>query len=86
MSDGKDKIPLVEGTGVEASMPMVCNKINAISIQGVSYYLNIELNDEFMDDFHNLSGEEIVRKYALVKADVVDGENEGQTPKDKQSS
>jgi hypothetical protein len=44
------------------------------------------LNEEFMNDFHNLSGEEIVRKYALVKADVVDGENEGQTPKDKQSS
>lgn len=86
MSGGKDKIPLVEGTGVEASMPMVCNKVNAISMHGVSYYLNTDLNDEFMHDFHNLSGEEIVRKYALVKADVVDGENEGQTPKDKQSS
>ena len=86
MSGGKDKIPLVEGTGVEASMPMVCNKVNAISMHGVSYYLNTDLNDEFMHDFHNLSGEEIVRKYALVKADVVDGENEGPTLKDKQSS
>ena len=86
MSDGKDKIPLVEGTGVEASLPKVCNKINAISIQGMSYYLNTDLNDEFMNDFHNLPGEEIIRKYALVEADVVDGENEGQPPKDKQSS
>lgn len=86
MSGGKNKFPLVEGIGVEASMPMVCNKINAISIHGVSYYLNTDLNDEFMNDFHNLSREEIVRKYVLIKANVVDGEDEGQTPKDKQSS
>ena len=86
MSDVKDKIPIVEGTGGEASVPKVCNKINAISIQGVSYYLNTDLNEEFMNDFHNMPGEEIIKKYALVEADVVDGEGKGQTPQDKQSS
>jgi hypothetical protein len=86
MSEVKEKTPIVEVTGGEASVPRVCNKINAISIQGVSYWLNTDLNDEFMNDFHNLPGEEIIKKYGLVEADVVDAETEGQTPQDKQSS
>jgi len=62
MSDVKQEIPIVEGAGGEASIPKVCNKINAISIQGVSYYLTTDLNDEFMNDFHNMPGEEIIKK------------------------
>jgi hypothetical protein len=86
MVDVKEKIPIVESTGGEASAPKVCNKINAISIQGVSYYLTTDLNDEFMNDFHNMPGEEMIKKYALVEADVVDAEKEAQTPQGKQSS
>lgn len=55
-------------------MSKVCNKIKAISVQGVSYYLNTDLDDEFMNGFHKYPGEEIMKKYALVEAEVFDAE------------
>jgi hypothetical protein len=82
----KDKIPLVRGTGGDAFVPKTSNKINAVSIQGMDYYLNTDLNDEFMNDIHNLPSEKIIKRYALVEADVVDAEGEAQTPQDKQNS
>lgn len=85
MSEIKDKIPIVKSTGGEASVPKTSNKINAISIQGVAYYLNTELDEEFMDDFHNLPGEELVKKYSLVEANLVDAEREVQTLQDKRT-
>jgi hypothetical protein len=39
-----------------------------------------------MNDFHNLPGEEIVKKYNLREADVVGAEREGQASQGKQSS
>lgn len=86
MSDVNEKIPIAEGTGGEASVPKVCHKINAISVDGVSYYLNTDLNDELMNDFYNLPSEEIVKKYKLREAEVVDAEREGQASQGKQRS
>jgi hypothetical protein len=67
-------------------VPKTSSKVNAISVDGVSYYLNTDLKDEFMNDFHNLPGEEIVKKYKLREAEVVDAEREGQASQGKQSS
>lgn len=67
-------------------MPKTSNKINAVSIQGVDYYLNTDLDDEFMNDFHNLPGEEIIKKYALVEAEIVDAEKEAHISQDKRNS
>lgn len=86
MSDVKEKIPLVEGASGEAFMQETSSRINAISIQGVSYYLNTDLDDEFMNDFHDLPGEELVNKYGLREAEVVDAEKEAQAYQEKQSS
>ena len=76
MFEIRDKIPIVKGTGGEASVPKTSNKINAVSIQGVDYYPNTDLDDEFMNGFHNLPSEEIIKKYALVEAEIVDTEKE----------
>lgn len=40
MTEIKKKLPIVEGTGGEASVPKTSNKIKAVSMQGVYYYLN----------------------------------------------
>jgi hypothetical protein len=84
MSDVKEKIPIAEGSGREGYVPKTSSKVNAISVDGVSYCLNTDLNEEFIHDFHNLPGEEIIKKYKLREAEVVDAvEREGQG---KQSS
>lgn len=67
-------------------MPKTSNKINAVSMQGVYYYLKTNLNEDFMEDFHNLPSEDIVNKYALVEVEVVDAKRDAQTPQRKQNS
>jgi hypothetical protein len=86
MSNVKEKIPIAEGSGREGYVPKTSSKINAISVDGVSYCLSTDLDEEFMNDFHNLPGEEIVKKYNLREADVVGAEREGQASQGKQSS
>lgn len=39
-----------------------------------------------MNEFHEFHGEEIMKKYALVEAEVVNAEKEVQTLQDKQNS
>lgn len=86
MTEVKQKLTVVEGTGGEASVPKTSNKINAVSMQGVYYYLETNLNEDFMEDFHNLPSEDIVNKYALVEVEVVDAKRDAQTPQRKQNS
>jgi hypothetical protein len=62
MDAGKEKLPLVPGASGEATVPKVCSKVNAISIQGVEYHLAMGLNNELMKDFRSLSDEEMVKK------------------------
>lgn len=52
----------------------------------MSYYLNTDLDDEFMNDFHNMPGENIIKKYGLRQAEVVDAQKEAQTSQDKGNS
>lgn len=86
MSVVHEKLPIIEGAGGEASVPKTSSKSNAISIQGVDYYLATDLTDEFMNDFHNLPGKELIKKYDLIEAEVVDAEREAQKPQDERNS
>ena len=52
----------------------------------MSYYLNTDLDDELMNDFYNLLGEEIVKKYCLREAEVINAEKEAQASQDKGNS
>lgn len=52
----------------------------------MSYCLNTDLDDEFINDFYNLLGEEIVKKYGLREAEVISAEKEAQASQDKGDS
>ncbi|KAK5675125.1 hypothetical protein LTS10_012199 [Elasticomyces elasticus] len=67
-----NKIPVSNGVVGAISMPGKCNKINVVSIGGQDYHLNMDLHDEFMNDFHNMGDNDIVRKYALVKINTAE--------------
>jgi len=60
------KTPIIEGTGGNASVPAVCNRLNAVGIAGIDYEIPEEGRDEFMKDFIDMSDEELISKWALI--------------------
>ncbi|KAK3632821.1 hypothetical protein LTR56_016144 [Elasticomyces elasticus] len=75
-----DKTSISNSVGGAISMPGVRKNINAVTIDGHDYHLTTELHEEFMHDFHNMAGDAMVKKYALVKVHTADERDGRQVP------
>lgn len=73
----QSKIPILEGTGGEASVPSKCHKPSEVAFGGSSYKVPekamVEGHREFYEDMVNISDEQLVEKWALVRLGEDDG-------------